>query len=151
MVVFNHGHTDIFAYVCVKTWTCWNTHECWHRYTCVHEICVCASVQMHMNKYSLRYSHKSIWVDTCNVNAHIYITYTHVPRCICWHKHNRCIHMHTYMKILMFCTHVYAFVHMYMKTTFSRFLFVWTIKLHFSKSNLHFSFHFTRTIIIFYW
>ena len=30
-------------------------------------------VHMHMKKYSLRYSHKRIWVHTCNVNAHIYI------------------------------------------------------------------------------
>ena len=34
---------------------------------------VYAYVQMHMNTYSLKYSLKSIWVDTCNVNAHIYI------------------------------------------------------------------------------
>ena len=60
-----------------------------------------------------------IWTNTA-LNTHIrayewthamlmYIstfTYIHVPRCICWHKHNRCVHMHIYMKIFMFCTYV---------------------------------------------
>ena len=41
-------------------------------------------------------------------------TYTHVSRWICWHKHNRCVHIHTYMKLFMFLHICMCFIHMYM-------------------------------------
>ena len=62
----------ILAYADVMTWTCWNTHKCWHRCACVHEMCMYMCTCIWTN-IALRYSHKSIWVNTCNVNAHIYI------------------------------------------------------------------------------
>ena len=74
---YTHGcvYPCVYVYISIcicETWTCCKTYECWHRCLCVHEICVC--IRAHAYEHiQLRYSHKSIWVDMCNVNAHIYI------------------------------------------------------------------------------
>ena len=76
---------------------------------------VYAYVHMHMTKYGFKYSHKSIWVDTCNVNGHIYI---YINTCvlgafvdISTTNVSICIHI---WKVSCFGTYVCGFVLMFM-------------------------------------
>ena len=67
--------------------------------------------------------------------------YTHVPRCICWLKDNKCVHMHTYMKIFMFlhiCMCFCPYVHIYvnMHTYVHMYIFVHMYYLKWSKQSI---------------
>ena len=111
------------------------------------------------------------WTHTMLMHISTF-TYTHVPRCICWHKHNICVHMHTHENVHLFphiyvlCpyvyVHMYIFVHMYDFKWSKQSIdlcsneYWFPLQFHFNDpsnrtidfhhTHLNFSFYFSRTI-----
>ena len=125
--------TEILSHIHIKR-TYVYTHAC--VYPCVYlyiSICICEDLDMLKHTWMLAQMYMCVrdmcihkctcmWRNTA-LDTHIRaykwthamlmhistFTYTHVPRCICWHKHNRCVqHMYVY-----FCPYVHVYVNMH--------------------------------------